>query len=1043
MLPLLLLVFMVSGAAGLFYESVWSRYLSLFVGHSAYAQVITLVLFLGGMAIGALLVSRRTTRIRDPLYAYALIELVIGALGMIFHDVIYLPVTEWAYRTVFPALAGGTGLTVVKWTLAGALILPQSILLGATFPLMSAGVLRRIPREPGRILSLLYFANSFGAAVGVLVAGFVMFRLVGLPGTLQAAAILNLLVALAGILISRLRPIPAPDASEGGAADSASTAVSAGAAPAGASLAGPILTLRPLTLLLLAISAGTAVASFIYEIAWIRMLSLVLGSATHSFELMLSAFILGLALGAYWVRKRADRFRDPLRTLAVVQLLMGAFALASLALYSSSFTWAGTLMAAVARTDQGYALFSLAKYAICLAIMLPATFCAGITLPLITRTLLAAGAGERAIGAVYAVNTFGSIIGVSLAALVLMPLLGLKGVLILGGVLDMALGVLVLATVAAAAPSARAWRVAAAALGVTLVLQVGTSLGIRLDPGRLASAVFRQGLPALARGRSMLYQADGRTATVHAFSVGSPATRIISTNGKPDGSLNPIWFQPCTPDGARYPMGGDDATQLLLGILPMAHRPDARTVAVIGHGTGMTSHTMLASEVVEEVVTIEIEPRIVDGSRIFEPVNRRVFEDPRSTHIFDDAKSYFAAANRRFDIILSEPSNPWVSGVSGLFTQEFYSRVKTYLAPGGIFGQWLHAYELSDGLVLSVLAALDREFADYRIYAVSSHDVLVVAVTEGTVPAPDWSVATWPALEADLCHWHRPRARDFEAALVADREGLRPLLEVASVPNSDFYPALDLGAEQTRFTQRAATGVMSLGLGAVRLGLAGGGPFLAPDSAVGTTFGSVTGSLGVSVGTWLRRYVWERLRPEEGPPFGDDAQVFRHAEFRQGLTGSIAPGHWPTWSTRLAEVVADLHAGTRGWVDTAFFATVGAYLDRVDAPGGARQAVVFHRALLAGDLPAAAAVAPELVLAARRDTLWVPSDDLLDGAVVAHLAVGSTAGAREAWRALRPRSARHPENARLLALAARLRAAGVLEEQGGAPAASDTTTGER
>ncbi|MDZ4675018.1 MAG: spermidine synthase, partial [Gemmatimonadota bacterium] len=145
MTRVLLLVFMMSGAAGLFYESVWSRYLSLFVGHSAYAQVITLVLFLGGMSLGALLVSARTTRIRDPLYAYALVELVVGLIGMFFHDGLYLPVTNWAYDSVFPTLAGGTTLTVVKWSIAGALILPQSILLGATFPLMSAGVLRRAP----------------------------------------------------------------------------------------------------------------------------------------------------------------------------------------------------------------------------------------------------------------------------------------------------------------------------------------------------------------------------------------------------------------------------------------------------------------------------------------------------------------------------------------------------------------------------------------------------------------------------------------------------------------------------------------------------------------------------------------------------------------------------------------------------------------------------------------------------------------------------------------------------------------------------------
>ncbi len=876
MVPLLLLVFMLSGAAGLFYESVWSRYLSLFVGHSAYAQVITLVLFLGGMAIGAMLVARRTERIRDPLYAYGIIELVIGVIGMIFHDAIYLPVTEWAYASVFPALAGGTGLTAVKWMLAGALILPQSILLGATFPLMSAGVLRRVPNEPGRVLSLLYFANSFGAAVGVLIAGFVLFQMVGLPGTLQAAAILNLLVALAAILISRLRPIPVGEGER--AASSAPTG-----SPVGALLAGPILPLRPLTMLLLAISAGTAVASFIYEIAWIRMLSLVIGSATHSFELMLSAFIFGLSMGAFWVRRRADRFVNPLRTLAIVQLLMGAFALLSLVLYSGSFTWAGTLMAAVSRADEGYVLFSIAKYAICLAIMLPATFCAGITLPLITRTILAAGGGEKTIGSVYAVNTFGSIIGISLAALVLMPALGLKGLLILGGVLDMALGVVILAAIASVVNTGAAWRVAAVALAVTVVMQLGTSLGVSLDPNRLASAVFRQGLGALDRGRTFLYQADGRTATIHGFSVGNPGIRIISTNGKPDGSLVPDWYRPCPAPEGRDAMGGDDATQMLLGVVPMAFAPQARTGAVIGHGTGMTSHFMLASPTLEELVTIEIEPRMVDGSRIFEPANRRVFDDPRSVHIFDDAKSYFAAANRQFDVILSEPSNPWVSGVSGLFTIEFYERVKRYLAPGGIFGQWLHAYELSDGLVLSVLSALDANFADYRIYAVSSHDVLVVAVAEGEVPAPDWSVTKWPALTEDLCAFHPLNAAHLEAALVADKAGLSHLFASVRATNSDFYPVLDLGAEQARFTQRSATGVMSLGRGIVPLGVADITTPLPPDTAMLTATVSLAGPRGQAVGSWLRHYAWGAGVDSLSRIAWDEEPLMRHTDFRRGL----------------------------------------------------------------------------------------------------------------------------------------------------------------
>src|SRR4030081_430212 len=183
-------IFVLSGAAGLVYESIWTRYLGLFVGHGAYAQVLVLVIFLGGMSVGALTVGRRAERVRNPLQWYAMVELAVGLVGLIFHDV-FLWATHAAYDTLFPALGPGTLHVLAKWTIAALLILPQSVLLGATFPLMVAGALRYRPERAGRTIALLYFANSLGAAGGVLVAGFVLIARNGLPGTLLAAAMTN------------------------------------------------------------------------------------------------------------------------------------------------------------------------------------------------------------------------------------------------------------------------------------------------------------------------------------------------------------------------------------------------------------------------------------------------------------------------------------------------------------------------------------------------------------------------------------------------------------------------------------------------------------------------------------------------------------------------------------------------------------------------------------------------------------------------------------------------------------------------------------
>ena len=462
MLPLLYAIFVVSGAAGLMYESIWSRYLGLFVGHGAYAQILVLVIFLGGMSLGAHLVGRRSERLREPLLWYAVVELAVAVIGVAFHDV-FSGVTDAAYDGLFPRLPAGVVLLTVKWTIAALLILPQSVLLGATFPLMSAGALRRAPGRPGRTLSLLYFANSLGAAGGVLLAGFALLSAAWLPGTLLVAAGCNTFVAMVAWLVTRLDPEEAPASSQSldGTPDSAVTEAPrftgvgdtepeerTSATPGGAGeritrLAGGAP--RPLVRALLIVAFGTAAASFVYEVAWIRMLSLVVGSATHSFELMLSAFILGLALGAWWIRGRADRLADPVRTLGLVQWIMGSLAIATLPIYVFTFDAMAALLGAIEFNAAGYNVFTVVRYLFCLAVMLPATFCAGVTLPLITRILIAHGAGERAIGQVYAVNTLGSILGAATAGLVLMPLLGLKWLLVVGALLDVGLGLWLLA----------------------------------------------------------------------------------------------------------------------------------------------------------------------------------------------------------------------------------------------------------------------------------------------------------------------------------------------------------------------------------------------------------------------------------------------------------------------------------------------------------------------------------------------------------------------------------------------------------------------
>ena len=984
MLALLYAVFILSGAAGLMYESIWARYLGLFVGHSAYAQVIVLVIFMGGMSVGAFVVGERSSRLKSPLLWYAGVELAAGIIGLAFHDA-FVALTAIGYDRVFPSLGAGPTEIVVKWMMAALLILPQSILLGATFPLMSAGVIRLAPERGGRSLALLYFTNSLGAAAGVLLSGFYLVALAGLPGTLIVAAILNIVVALVVFIAARAGC---------GRREAGSGMRDAGSAQNdfGLSLPASRFPLPNASRTLLIVAFGTAVASFIYEIAWVRMLSLVLGSATHSFELMLSAFILGLSLGAFWIRKRVEV--GSVRLLAGVQLAMGALAIATLPVYLASFQWMASAMATFARTDQGYTALSIFRYGLCLAVMLPATFCAGMTLPVITRLLLGAGAGERAIGRVYSVNTLGSIVGVTLASLVLMPVLGLKWLLVLGGCVDLGLGVYLFAV----DRRAHAWRpsrrlfVAAAVAAVLLLLILGRA---SFDRTLLTSGVFRYGTVQAPGAANVLFYRDGRTASVSVRRIRGTGGLSLATNGKPDASLGPEWLRPRQPDEPRGPFTHNASTQTLLALIPLAFKPQARQAAVIGQGSGMTSHVLLGSPVLDRLVTIEIEPEMIKASRLFYPANSRVFDDRRSSFALDDARSYFAAGRQQYDLIVAEPSNPWVAGVSGLFTTEFYRVLKRYLKDDGVVGQWLHTSEIDDGLVMSVVAALAENFPAYALFAISDHDIVIVA-SKQHLPVPDWTIAQrYPGVVADLARVTPMSARTFETLRLADDRSLAPLARQSAV-NSDFYPVLDLNAERARFLRRDAVGIASLGAERFSVGLAMAGARNGLSDETRAIIPGVPRLAAAMTSAMLRQ-------PPSGSRDRDAGQVaFRNQALRQLLASNGAPVDWHAWVQAVSLMDGDIHGGSAGVADSAFYRDVDAYLRRTSPPPVARAAVEFMHALASWNFPAAQRASDTLIARARRGDHWLDPDLLRDGAVTARLMQGDVAGARGVFIVLTP-----------------------------------------
>jgi predicted membrane-bound spermidine synthase len=759
-------VFVVSGFCGLIYESIWSHYLKLFVGHAAYAQSVVLVVFIGGMALGAWGAGRYAERIRNPLWAYAAVELVVGVISLLFHQ-LFVGVTDWAYVSLLPAVCSPESPCLAQWLLAALLIMPQSILLGMTFPFMTTAILRIARSRPGSRIALLYFLNSFGAVIGVLASGFVLIPALGLPGTLLTAGLFNIALGIVAYAIGKTagqRVVPAERTGDRAEESRA--------------------TLVPMLL----IAALTGMSSFIYEIVWIRMLVLVVGASTQAFELMLAAFILGLALGGLWVRNHVDRFRDLIGALAIVQVLMGLAALATLPVYDRTFDFLAWLIGSLKRSDGGYLLYNFASHGVAIAVMLPATFLAGMTLPLITTALLRTRLGERAVGYVYAANTLGAIVGVIIAVHFALPVLGLKSGLLLGALVDIVLGVVLMLS-GRTLLSRRAvvcW--CAAGLAGLVAAHVLATVSVE----RMAAGVFRYGLARIVEKTEFLFHEDGKTATVTVSQT--PRLISIKTNGKPDASISTDRSKPEL----------DEYTMALTGVLPLAWHPHAKTAAVVGFGSGITTTTLLTSPNLERVDTIEIEPEMIAGAKLFGKIVEPAYKDPRSRIVIDDAKSYFARSRHKYDLVISEPSNPWVSGVASLFTVEWYRQVHRQLNDDGLLIQWVQIYEFSDELMATIVRALDEVFADYAVYAANDADLVIVASKRKLAPAPSASFTGWHALRPELQRLGMATVDDIESRRVGSRATIRHVLRTGQGVNSDYFPIVDHAAPKARFIGGAA-----------------------------------------------------------------------------------------------------------------------------------------------------------------------------------------------------------------------------------------------
>ena len=671
-------LFLLSGAAALAYEVVWVKLLTLQFGSAAWSISTVVASFMAGLGAGGAWAGRRADRIQKPLKAYAFLELGIALFG-----IVSVPLLKNIPRVLDPFYKLTDGyfalFLLLQLLLSFAMLAVPTFLMGASLPLLIVAVSKEETFR--RSVALFYGINTLGAAVGALVTGLILLPGLGISNAVWVAVVAGILVAGGAMLLDR-RMGPRPASMEH--RRSASNAQ----APR----------------LLLAALAIAGCLGLFYQIAWTRLLIPVVGSSVYAFTIILTTVLLGIGVGSLLAAVPSFRESSCWRAVAITMGLGSCSVLAGLFAVNEL---PGMFTAMAQGTGDRTWLLFLSQGTLAASIVFIPACCMGAALPLgIAAWRNEVGSRGWAVGGMYAANTIGAIVGSILAGFAFLPWLGATGLIRLGATLGMVVTV-VLFLLDRTSPQRQ--RLEWAGLCAAMLAAFAFALP-QTDIKNLQQGVFRR-LQASEehspKKTSMLYAREGTNATVTVFRT--PDSTVLKVNGKADAST-----------------GSDMDAQYLLGHLPMFLHPGPQEVCIIGYGSGATVYATATHPNVTAVDVIEIEQAVLDASEYFNSINRGVLKDPRVRLYTEDGRNFLRHRKKTYDVIISEPSNPWIAGVSSLFTTEFYRAASARLKPGGLFCQWIQAYEISSETTRVMLTTLASEFPYVAVFY-ASDDFICVA----------------------------------------------------------------------------------------------------------------------------------------------------------------------------------------------------------------------------------------------------------------------------------------------------------------------------
>jgi spermidine synthase len=695
----ILLLFFCSGATALVYEVIWSKYLSLLFGSTIQAQTVVLAVFMGGLALGNKLFGKRADRAQKPLVIYGGIEIGIGLYAFLFPSIYRL--TDAIFASAGSRLLDHTGwLLLLKGILSAGLLLGPTILMGGTLPVLAAW-LQRNTADAGRRSARFYSTNSLGAVCGAGLAGFFLVQRFGMPMTMKMTAVVNVLVGLIAIGIGRSRT-----ARLSAAEQNAKTSNPMPDPPEAAS------TIFGWGCVLVALTGAVSMG---LEVLASRCLCLIFGASLQVFAIVLMAFILGIGVGSAVIASPRRRYWS--REVTTVLLLLGAATLIGLLVFNIENLATVYLYAqyGLSRTVVGYSYHQIFTSVVAIFVLgLPAA-ALGSVLPVWIRGSEAAHLLGDRVGRLVTWNTLGAVGGVLLTGFVLLPKIGLRG-----SFTTMALVLAVVAILMALTTRQRVVAVAGVAIGLLLLL-------VSVRGGEEWRYVFSAGVFRLPDTGAPVALLQERIKRVQLLFYEDAADATVSVEGEQSGSHSQIAL--LINGKTEATSMADRSTQLLVAQLPLMVKPDSKDVFCFGMGSGITAASALGYPIEHLTIAENCAP-VLRAAKLFEPWNHGVYTNDRVRIYHEDARTVLKLSAQKYDVIISEPSNPWMVGIGSVFTREFYQLAANRLKPGGIMAQWFHTYEMDDRNLDVVLRTFGSVFPSMEIWDVDDGDICLMGSSQ-------------------------------------------------------------------------------------------------------------------------------------------------------------------------------------------------------------------------------------------------------------------------------------------------------------------------